>query len=306
MPVRATAVSTIATRDLLERYVDEEYLAEHRFHPKMEDFYITRIEDFRASISLPTQPHRRHVNVFVFITAGNMTVVNDLQRVSIGAGEAHLALANQVVVVENMAEDIRGFYCHFSLETIIQLYHKEHMVAELTVIADAMRTAAVALRGKAATAVTATLERLLEEHGGANNLRLVDAYLATLCYELKAATDYSRAASEGSARTHGVAEDFRKLVRQHARENRPLSFYAAKLGITPNHLNKCVREATGASASAMVAQIRMLEAKVLLRHTDSSVAEVAYTLGFADPSYFSRAFRADTGLAPSAYREAGD
>ncbi len=306
MPARAEAVSTIATRDLLERYVDEEYLAQHSFHPKMEDFYVTRIEDFRASISLPTHPHRRHVHVFVFLTAGEMTMTADLQLVRTGAGEAHLALAAQVVVVEGMSRDIRGFYCHFSPETLIQLYHKEQMAAELATIAGTLRAEAVALRGKAAAAVHATLERLLEAHGGTNNLRLVDAYLVTLCFELKAATDARSAAREAQSRAYAVTEDFKSLVRQHAGENNPMSFYAAHLCITPNHLNKCVREATGAPASVLLAQMRTLEAKVLLRHTTLSVAEIAYKLGFSDPSYFSRAFRAGTGLAPGAYRQAGD
>ena len=49
----------------------------------------------------------------------------------------------------------------------------------------------------------------------------------------------------------------------------------------------------------------MLEAARLLRFSDLSVGEVAFRAGFADPLYFSRAFKRHRGEAPMAYRDAG-
>ncbi len=46
----------------------------------------------------------------------------------------------------------------------------------------------------------------------------------------------------------------------------------------------------------------MLEAARLLRFTDLTVGEVAHRAGFADPLYFSRAFKRHAGEAPMAYR----
>ena len=46
----------------------------------------------------------------------------------------------------------------------------------------------------------------------------------------------------------------------------------------------------------------MQEARRLLAYTLMDVAEVGYRLGYEDPSYFSRAFRRETGLSPSAFR----
>ena len=46
----------------------------------------------------------------------------------------------------------------------------------------------------------------------------------------------------------------------------------------------------------------MLEAKRSLCYTNQTVAEIAYTLGFVDPAYFTRSFTRHAGLPPRQYR----
>jgi AraC family transcriptional activator of pobA len=46
----------------------------------------------------------------------------------------------------------------------------------------------------------------------------------------------------------------------------------------------------------------MLEAKRALCYTNQTVAEIAYTLGFVDPAYFTRSFTKHAGVSPRRYR----
>ena len=62
------------------------------------------------------------------------------------------------------------------------------------------------------------------------------------------------------------------------------------------------RGATGRSASQQIETARMTEAARLLAFTRMSAAEIGYRLGFEDPSYFSRRFRAVRGETPTDYR----
>lgn len=96
--------------------------------------------------------------------------------------------------------------------------------------------------------------------------------------------------------------EFERLLRQHLHADWGPSAFAQSLGITPGHLNRICREATGESASSHIEAARMREASRLLAFTQLSIAEIGYRLGYEDPPYFSRRFRAVTGATPSAYR----
>jgi len=49
-------------------------------------------------------------------------------------------------------------------------------------------------------------------------------------------------------------------------------------------------------------QIKMQEAKRRLAYTQEPASQIAYRLGFEDPSYFSKVFRTHAGVSPSQYR----
>ncbi|EIQ00561.1 DNA-binding domain-containing protein, AraC-type [Opitutaceae bacterium TAV1] len=78
--------------------------------------------------------------------------------------------------------------------------------------------------------------------------------------------------------------------------------YARTLGVTAGHLNDTLREQTGRTAGEHVRARVLLEARRLLLHSGLSVSEIAYRLGFDDPSYFARFFRRETGVAPGEFR----
>ncbi|MDX2285252.1 MAG: helix-turn-helix transcriptional regulator [Bacteroidia bacterium] len=78
--------------------------------------------------------------------------------------------------------------------------------------------------------------------------------------------------------------------------------YAAVLAVHVNYLNRSVKEVTGKTTTALIADRIATEAKALLRHTDWNVAEVAYALGYEQPPYFNHVFKKTTGLTPRAFR----
>lgn len=78
--------------------------------------------------------------------------------------------------------------------------------------------------------------------------------------------------------------------------------YASRLNITPNHLNKRVKHETGNTASEVIREITILEAKVLLLQTTMTIKEISKELGFNDDSCFGRLFKNKTNYSPSGYR----
>lgn len=95
---------------------------------------------------------------------------------------------------------------------------------------------------------------------------------------------------------------FKKLVSQHFLIKRKVTDYADLLAVTPNHLNRMVKDVTGKTASESIAEMLLQEAKAVLRYTDSSISEISYQLDFSDPAAFNRFFKKQTGETPMSFR----
>lgn len=78
--------------------------------------------------------------------------------------------------------------------------------------------------------------------------------------------------------------------------------FADRLAIHANYLNRAVKEVTGKSTTALIAERTTTEATALLQHTDWSVNDIAYALGFEYPNYFSNFIKKSTGHIPKFYR----
>jgi AraC-like DNA-binding protein len=78
--------------------------------------------------------------------------------------------------------------------------------------------------------------------------------------------------------------------------------YAAQLAVHVNHLNRVLKETTGHTTTALIGSRVVQEAKMLLKHTNWSVSEIADSLGFADVAHFCNFFKRQTGLAPGTFR----
>ncbi len=79
---------------------------------------------------------------------------------------------------------------------------------------------------------------------------------------------------------------------------------AAYLDLTPRTLNRRFRRATGMSPRAYLQGQRINHARELLKHSNLSIAEIAWQLGLQDASYFSQLFRQHCGMSPLNYRSA--
>ena len=78
--------------------------------------------------------------------------------------------------------------------------------------------------------------------------------------------------------------------------------YAQNLSVHVNHLNRAVKEVTGKTTTAHIADRIIKEAKALLVHTDWNISEIAYSLGFEYPTYFNNFFKKHTELSPKSLR----
>ena len=99
-----------------------------------------------------------------------------------------------------------------------------------------------------------------------------------------------------------VPEKFLQLVFNRNQAPLTVSEYANMLNVTPNYLNKTVKNHTHRTAIDWIETARLNLAKQLLKDIRIPIVEVATRVGLADQSYFSRFFKKKTGMSPSQYR----
>lgn len=96
---------------------------------------------------------------------------------------------------------------------------------------------------------------------------------------------------------------FHLLIDQFFKEEKSVTFYAEKLNISANYLNILCKKNLKVSATQLIQQRVLLEAKRMLQSTDLSIKEIAFELGFVDHAYFSNFFKGQTKYTPTEFRE---
>jgi AraC-like DNA-binding protein len=89
---------------------------------------------------------------------------------------------------------------------------------------------------------------------------------------------------------------------QYQLKLRTANDYAINLSIHVNYLNRAVKEVTGKTTTEHLTERMIVEAKALLLHTDWSINDIAYSLGYEYPTYFNNFFKKQTGVTPSSLR----
>jgi AraC family transcriptional regulator len=91
-------------------------------------------------------------------------------------------------------------------------------------------------------------------------------------------------------------------MRAHLAADFDLAQLAALAGLSKFHFHRLFRRAVGLPPSRFHLQLRLEEAKRLLRETRQDVMTVGLAIGYTSPSHFAQVFRRETGLSPSDYR----
>ncbi|MCD8071747.1 MAG: AraC family transcriptional regulator, partial [Alistipes sp.] len=144
------------------------------------------------------------------------------------------------------------------------------------------------------------LRRLENESSSSNNRDILRTYLTALLVEIEQARDAETPPEPDL--DHKLCNDFVEYIFENPACDHTVGFHAARLNVSPPHLTRTVKNLTGKTPQAWINEAVILEAKVLLEHTDLPVGEVAGRVGHGEPEYFTRRFRKSVGMAPMGYR----
>lgn len=115
---------------------------------------------------------------------------------------------------------------------------------------------------------------------------------------------------DSSGATQSVASEIAERIGRsiaymvnHLDEPVQVSTLAAQASVSPSHYFALFKRQTGTAPIDFFIRLRMNHARQLLDSTCSSVKEIAATMGYDDPFYFSRVFKSVHRVAPAEYRK---
>jgi AraC-like DNA-binding protein len=135
---------------------------------------------------------------------------------------------------------------------------------------------------------------------GADGEALLHALLVRLLIGL---ARHNRDASEKPPEI-ALAARVERFIQANLHRALTRSDVAASVRLSPPHLARLFRRATGRTLGRRLTELRIERAQSLLEHSTMNVTQVAVEVGFSSFSHFSKVFRQTTGYLPSEYRRA--
>ncbi len=95
----------------------------------------------------------------------------------------------------------------------------------------------------------------------------------------------------------------KRFIEEHyADQNTTLTTVAEVVALSPNHFSTIFSQECKTTFIEYLTNVRLENAKRLMRETEMKGYDIAYECGFSDPHYFSYIFKKNTGLSPREYK----
>lgn len=294
-------IKTYNTENFRQHFMEEVPQLNDMLKANFGKFFIVKVEEMIRLIKLPVPPTRATTHTFICLTEGEAVMSIGSETYTIYKDECLLVPAGQVFSFANL--DInKGFLCNFHPDIALGKIGSKEILNDFEFL-NIWGNPHICLDKSNAYAVLQVLQRIFQLYTaqGLKQLDLIQAYFISLLYELK--QTYHPLSNSTQVQAVKLTNQFKELLFKNIKTKHLVSDYASLLAITPNHLNKVVKQITSKSPTKWIDETLILEAKVLLYQTQFSIGEIATEIGIYDTSYFSRLFKKYENQTPTQFRK---
>lgn len=249
-------------------------------------------------------PHKHNYFEMCFFTGGSGEHEIDFISHPIISPSIHFLRPGQVHLIKR-GQEYKGYLMVFSEEFYNLRFRNIEVIPGYPLITKLEGGPILQLNKEMFTEFHNILEKIEKElkAADADSEEIIISYLKIFFLKLrqnfsKLITDENRSNDQ----MRKLVYRYNQYVDKHFQEIHHVKEYADLLGESPVHLNRAIKSLSGKTASEIIIERLILEAKRLLMFSDLSNKEVAFRLNYEDPSYFTRIFRKKTGFTPSAFR----
>lgn len=249
-------------------------------------------------------PHAHNYYEMCFFTGGSGIHEIDFKIHPIIAPSIHFLQPGQVHLI-NRGEDYKGYLIIFSEEFFNLRFQNLEIIPGYPLVSNLENGPILQLDDKLFSDFNRLIESIENEllESDSDSEDIIISYLKI--FFLKLRQNFAKLVvtqNQAGWAMQKIVYQFNQLVDKYYHQIHQVKEYAEILGESPVQINRAVKTVTGKTASDLIIERLILEAKRLLLFSDLSNKEVAYKLNYDDPSYFARIFRKKSGYTPSAFR----
>jgi AraC family transcriptional activator of pobA len=247
-------------------------------------------------------PHRKDYYFFFLVKRGDSHHWVDFLRYQVQPHYLYFTLPHQVHLKEK-STPTDGLLIAFTEEFLTLC--NDDTLKQLPILHNKGQKHAIALTADEEAALDNLFEQILAECNADETFRS-DALAAYVKLFLVNLSRIYVKKFGGEAFTGNGNELFNSFKRMLDKRYNTLHLpvdYAGALHVTVGHLNSIAKTNTGQTITDLIQERIILEAKRSLFHTEQSIKEIGYSLGFEDAAYFNRFFKRRTGTTPVQFRQ---
>ena len=271
------------------------------FDTDFQHFLICDLDDFQGTFQELQMPHKNDFYTILFVDDAVGIVQMDNAVV-------HLEQA-KIIVIEpgcvntiNFSGKASGKTICFS-ETFFSLRYNNNILNHFGFLETENRVISE-MSGSQSEKFKSLLKLIHQEYllHSEESINLLRSYINIILFEMERLLSPVKMTRKTDVKLDKVHQ-FKKLIEHYHIQYKLPSYYADKLNITTNHLNKLCKEETSKTAGDLIRKHICIESQRQLRFTTLSINEIADELGFESPSYFITFFKKQVGITPEQFRK---
>ena len=277
----------------------------HQFHDhdSAEDFYANTLEDHLITRHKDiSQPHSHNFYLAILFTHGSGTHEVDFLAYPIKPGALFFLNPGQTHHWE-LSPDTKG-YIFFHTRTFYELQYTHSTLGQFPFYYSMHNVPCIFLDADDIKKMTVLFGSVYAENHSANAFKTQAlCSLISLIYiqSTRTYTTQNPGTGESINSYYNKFRKFETLVEDHFKHEKSPAAYASLMAMTAKHLNRITQAVTGKTATDVILERVLLEAKKEMILQRGSLNRISESLGYEDYAYFSRLFKNRTGLTPSGF-----
>lgn len=271
----------------------EQYIHKVEFDWQSTPVQVYPLENIHSALDLPTPLLHTEYYFFVFLKKGCFIQQLGTETLNVSSGAVHFVRQGEVFSIISVSDQIEGYFVLMDKKVLSAILNPTEN-SNLTLL-----QSVIYLSEKDILWFDQICKLLFDElESKTPNRKIGSGFVQVLLSKLIALNKGKRLIT----RQGEIATRFKELLNKYFSENQSVFFYAQKLGVSENYLNRCVKAQLGKSAKKIILEKTVQQSQILMFETTLDISEIAFQVGFTDPSHFSRVFKKITGETPSNFK----